>query len=140
MDRRGQFSVDAIFAIALLLGVVATLTNLYNGRNQVATWIGTNQEAKLICEKLAATINTVYTNGSTLKLYLELPATIQNHAYTISFDNSKREIIIETSIDATDFTSNAKTACNNITLDDNLDPSKRVKVYWENDRVRLTNI
>lgn len=139
MDRRGLFSVDALFAVTLLLGVVGALTNLYGGSNQAATWVGASGEAKLTCEKLAAAVNTVYTNGSSFEMYLEIPATIQNRSYTISLDNSKREIAIEVlGAGVTSSTAKATVACKNFTSG-TLNPSNRVRVYWENNRVKVVN-
>lgn len=139
MDRRGLFSVDALFAVTLSLAVAATLTNLYNGTNQAATWASAGGEAKLTCEKLAAAVNTVYANGSSFELYLELPATIQNRVYSIYLDNSKREItivvpgagVIENMVKAT-------VACKNFPSG-TLTPSNRVRVYWADNSVRVVN-
>lgn len=139
MDRRGLFSVDALFAVTLLLTVVGTLTNLYDGSTQTATWASAGGEAKLTCEKLAAAVNTVYANGSSFELYVELPATIQNRAYTISLDNSKQEISIEVpGAGVTGSTAKATVTCKNFTSS-TLTPSNRVKVYWADNSVRVIN-
>lgn len=140
MDRQGFFSIDAIFAVALLLTIAGVFSNVYNGRNQAATWIGVGAEAKSTCEKLVAAINTVYANGSALDLCIDLPATIGGHAYVILFDNIDREITINVpEIGITGSTAKATTTCRNITLG-SLDTSKRVRVYWENSSVKVTNV
>ena len=144
MDSRGFFSVDALFAVTLLLVVVGALTNLYGGSNQAATWASASGEAKLTCEKLAAAVNTVYTNGSSFELYIELPATIQNRAYTIFLDNSNREITIAVpDAGVTSSTAKAQVACKNFPSENfpsgALTPSNRVRVYWENNSVKVTN-
>jgi len=140
MDRRGFFSVDALFAVTLLLVVVGALTNLHSGSNQAATWVSANGEAKLTCEKLAAAVNTVYANGSSFELYIELPATIQNRAYTISLDNSNREVTIAVpDAGVTGSTAKATVVCKNFASISALTPSNRVRVYWENNSVKVTN-
>jgi len=139
MDRRGFFSIDALFAVTLLLMVSGTLLNLYEGRGQAAGWISASGEAKMTCEKLAAAINTVYADGSASELYLRLPATIDNYVYTISYDPTHRQIIAEVpEVGITERTSKAAVACKNIMLE-NLDPSRQIRVRWLNGNVEVTN-
>lgn len=136
MDRRGFFSIDALFAATLLLMVWGTLLNLYEGRNQAIAWISADGEAKMVCEKLAAAIDTVYSNGPTLELYINLPATIDNYTYTLSYDSTNRQIIAE--VPEVGTISKAAVICKNILLE-NLDPSRQIKVHWLNDNVEVTN-
>jgi len=139
MDSRGFFSIDVIFAVTLLLTIAGVFSNVYSGRNQAATWIGVGMEAKSTCEKIAAAVNTVYANGSTSELYIDLPATISGHTYAISFDNLRREIMIDVpDVGITGSTAKAATTCKNIVLSI-LDPSKRVRVYLENNSVKVAN-
>jgi len=139
MDRRGFFSIDALFAVTLLLMVSGALLNVYEGRDQAAAWIGTSNEAKMVCEKLAAAINTVYATGPASELYLDLPATIDNYAYTISYDSTHRQIIAEVpELDIAGSTSKASVACKNILLE-NLDPSKQIRVRWSGGNIEVMN-
>jgi hypothetical protein len=140
MDRQGFFSIDVIFAVTLLLTIAGIFSNIHSGRDQASTWIGAGMEAKLTCEKIATAVNAVYANGSTLELYIDLPATIGGHTYSISFDNLRREITIDVpDAGITGSTAKATTTCKNIVLGI-LDPSKRVKVYLENSSVVVVNI
>lgn len=136
MDRRGFFSIDALFAVTLLLMVSGMLLNLYEGRNQAAAWISAGGEVKMVCEKLAAAINTVYSNGPALELYINLPATIDNYAYTISYNSTNRQIIAE--VPEVGVTSKAAVACKNILLE-NLDLSKQIGVHWLNNNIEVVN-
>ena len=139
MDRRGFFSIDVLFAVTLLLMVSGALLNLYEGRSQAVAWIGASGEAKMACEKLAAAINTVYADGPASELYLRLPATIDNHAYTISYDSTHRQIIAEVpGVGVTESTSKAAVACKNIVLE-NLDPSGQIRVRWLGGNIEVTN-
>ena len=139
MDRRGFFSIDALFAVTLLLMVSGALLNLYEGRGQAAAWIGAGNEAKMACEKLAAGINSVYATGPASELYLNLPATIDNYAYTISYDSTHRQIIAEVpELSITESTSKAALACKNILLE-NLDPSERIWVHWSGNSIEVIN-
>jgi len=139
MDRRGFFSIDALFAVTLLLMISGVLLNLYEGRGQAAAWSSTADEAKMTCEKLAAAINTVYATGPASELYLDLPATIDNYAYTISYDSTHRQIIAEVpEIDITERTSKAAVECKNILLE-NLDFSRRIRVRWLGGNIEVMN-
>jgi hypothetical protein len=90
----------------------------------------------MACEKLAAAIDTVYSNGPALELCINLPATIDNYAYTISYDSTNRQIIAE--VPGVGVTSKAAVACKNILLE-NLDPSRQIRVHWLNDNIEVAN-
>lgn len=95
--EKGFFSMDALFAVTLLLLVSASFLNAFEGRRQAAELMGARLEAKLVGEKLAAAINTVYANGPNFELRVNLPGSIRNCAYRIAFDNSVRRISVENS-------------------------------------------
>jgi hypothetical protein len=148
MDRRGFFSIDALFAVTLLLMVTGVLINLYQGRDQVVAWSSAADESKMVCEKLAAAINSVYANGENSELYIDLPATIDNHSYTLSFDPTHRQIIANIpGADIAAGTSKASVTCKNVVIE-NLDFSKKIWVHWvhlpggnewSGDNVEVTN-
>lgn len=96
-DKRGFFSIDALFAVTLVLLVSASFLNLYEGRRAAADLMGANLEARMVGEKLAAAINTVYANGSNFELRVNLPENIGSHSYRITFDNAARQISVENS-------------------------------------------
>jgi len=139
MDRKGFFSIDALFAVTLLLMISGVLLNLYEGRGQAAAWSSTANEAKMACEKLAAAINTVYASGPDSELYLDLPTTIDNYVYTLSYDSSHRQIIAEMpELGITERTSKAAVACKNIQLE-NLDFSRQIWVRWLGGNIEVMN-
>lgn len=97
LRERGFFSIDAVFAVTLLLIISASFLNIYEGRNQAAELMGARVEAKSVGEKLAAAINTVYANGSNFELCVDLPSKIGSYSYQISYDNTTRQILVENS-------------------------------------------
>jgi hypothetical protein len=139
IDRQGFFSIDALFAVTLLLMISGVILNLCEGRAQAVAWSSAANEAKMACEKLAAAINTVYADGPASELYINLPATIENHAYTISYDSTHRQIIAEVpGVEVTERTSKAAVACKNVMLE-NLDLSRRIRVRWSGGNIEVMN-
>jgi hypothetical protein len=142
-DKRGFFSIDAVFAVTLLMIVWIALVNTYEARTQAAEWVGASEEAKMVCEKLAASINTVYANGPGFEARLNLPSMIRGNGYTLRIDNDQRVITAE-NLDAgiNPDIARAPFVCKNVaevTLNsDNL--SRTLKVYWLNDQVRVANV
>jgi hypothetical protein len=142
-DKRGFFSIDAVFAVTLLMIVWIALVNTYEGRTQAAESVGASEEAKMVCEKLAATINTVYANGLGFEARLNLPPRVRGNEYILHIDNDQRAVMAE-NLDAgiNPNTARAPIVCKNIvevTLDsDNL--SRTLKVYWLNDQVGVANV
>lgn len=103
LGRRGSFSIDAFFALLLLLTASTMLLNAAQGGGQIANKNVATQEADLTAEKLAAAINTVYANDPSFELCIELPDNIRvinedyvasYENYTISLDLNSREIFI----------------------------------------------
>jgi hypothetical protein len=139
MNRRGFFSIDALFAVTLLLMVTGVLINLYQGRDQVVAWSSAADESKMACEKLAAAINSVYATGQDSELYIDLPATIDNHAYTLSFDSAHRQIIANMSeYGIAEGTSGAAVTCKNLLIE-NLDFSKKIWAHWSGGNIEVVN-
>ncbi len=127
--------MDLLLAFALLVLVFSSLSNLHRSRLIVAKSAETTLEAKVVGEKLAASINTVYANGPELELRIDLPEKIGGDEYSVSFDDSTREIVVKPSSGP-----EVKTGvvCN--VLIHQLDPSKPIRIYWENDRVEVANV
>ena len=139
MDRRGFFSIDALFAVTLLLMVTGVLINLYQGRNQVVAWSSAADESKMACEKLAAAINTVYATGQDSELYINLPATIDNQTYTLSFDSTHRQIVADMpEYDIAEGTSKAAVTCKNVMIE-NLDFSRKIWIHWLGSNIEVMN-
>ena len=140
MGRRGFFSIDALFAVTLLLMVTGVLINLYQGRDKVVAWSSAADESKMACEKLAAAINTVYATGQDSELFIDLPAAIDNYSYTLSFDSTHRQIVADMpGADISAGTSKAAVTCNNILIE-NLDPSKKIWVHWSGGNIEVMNV
>jgi len=97
LRERGFFSIDALFAVTLLLMVSSSFLHVYEGRRGAAELMSARLEAKIVGEKLAAAINTVYANGSNFEIDVDLPQKIGSHFYKIEFDNAARQVVVENS-------------------------------------------
>ena len=138
-DNRGFFSIDALFAVTLLLLVSASFLNVYEGRKQAAELMGARSEAKLVGEKLAATINTVYANGSDFELRVNLPENVRGHSYQIAFDNTTRKISVENSAwGAVGVGVVCKNVQNFVLGAENLENT--IRVYWAENQVRVVSV
>lgn len=137
-DNRGFFSIDALFAVTLLLLISMSFLNLYEGRKAAADVMGARLEAKLVGEKLAAAINTVYANGSDFELRVNLPENIESYYYRIEFDNTLRQISVENSAWGT---ISVGVVCKNVRNfvlgPENLENT--IRVYWVENQVRIVN-
>jgi len=138
LRERGFFSIDAMFAVTLLLIISASFLNIYAGRNQAAELMGTRLEARIIGEKLAAAINTVYANGSNFELCVDLPSKIESYFYQISFDNTTRQILVENSAwGAVSVVVVCKNVENFVLGQENL--GNTILVHWVGNNVEVTN-
>jgi len=97
LRERGFFSIDALFAVTLLLIISSSFLHVYEGRRGTAELMSARLEAKVAGEKLAAAINTVYANGSNFEVDVDLPQKIGGHFYKIGFDNNARQVVVENS-------------------------------------------
>lgn len=145
-DRKGFFSIDAFFALVLLVTVSGALLSAAEYRERAAIQISSMQEANMTMEKLAATINTVYANGSDFELRIDLPSQVGSCNYTVRVDNDQWRVIVDniyTPDGVGTFTDilQAPIACKhieNVTLTpENL--SNTIRVYWLNDQMRVEN-
>ena len=138
LRERGFFSIDAVFAVTLLLMISASFLNIYEGRNQAAGLMGARLEARIIGEKLAAAINTVYANGSNFELCVGLPSKIGSYFYQISFDNTTRQILVENSAWGT---VSVVVVCKNVENfvlgQENLENT--ILVHWVGNQIKVVN-
>ena len=138
LRERGFFSIDAMFAVTLLLIISASFLNIYAGRNQAAELMSARLEARIIGEKLAAAINTVYANGSNFELCVDLPSKIESYFYQISFDNTTRQILVENSAwGAVSVVVVCKNVENFVLGQENL--GNTILVHWVGNNVEVTN-
>lgn len=136
--NRGFFSVDALFAVTLLLIISTSFLNLYEGRKAEAELMGARLEAKMIGEKFAAAINTVYANGLSFELYVDLPENIGSYLYQITFDNTTRQISVENSAwGAASVVVACKNVQNFVLGSDNLENT--IRVYWMGNQIKVVN-
>ncbi len=137
-DNRGFFSIDALFAVTLLLMVSASFLNLYEGRKQAADLMGARLGAKMIGEELAAAINTVYANGSSFELRVDLPENIGGFSYRVTFDNTVRQISVENSAWGAVYVGVVCKNVKNFVLGrENLENTLRV--HWVDNQIKVVN-
>lgn len=136
LREQGFFSVDAVFAVTLVIMITALFTNAYMGREQAAKSLGAGLEARAVGEKLAASINTVYANGPKFELRVDLPPRIGGYGYSISFDNSTRSIVVENQ--QSFGTARVAVACKNLVVQIG-DLSKPARVYWSDNNVMVVS-
>ncbi len=137
-EDKGFFSIDALFAVTLLLIVTASFLNVYQGREASAEAMGSGLEAKMIGEKLASAINAVYSNGPNFSVNVELSENIGSHTYSISFDNSVRMLSIENSIwQPVKVPVICKNVKNFVLNRENL--GRQILVFWEGAQLRVKN-
>ncbi|MFQ6129272.1 MAG: hypothetical protein ACE5OT_00480 [Candidatus Hadarchaeaceae archaeon] len=139
IHERGFFSIDALFAVTLLLMISASFLNIYEGRNQAAELMGARLEAKIVGEKLAAAINTAYANGKNFELRVALPSKIGNYYYQIKFDNNARRVWVENSAWGT---ISVGVICKNVENfvlgPKNLENT--IRVYWVDNQIKVVNV
>lgn len=138
-ENSGFFSIDALFALTLLLTITAAFLNVYEGRRESAEAIGANLEAMMIGEKFASAINAVYANGPSFSLKIELPENIGKYSYKIYLDNNTRHISVESLACGTVVVS---VVCKNIKSfvlnQENL--KRQILVFWEGSQLRVVNL
>ncbi|MBS3815900.1 MAG: hypothetical protein KGY45_05005 [Hadesarchaea archaeon] len=150
-DKKGFFSVDAFFALLLLLTVSAMLLNAAQTSNQVASQTSATQKADLIVEKFAGAINSVYANGQASELRIDLIDNIeliegnyvlnQDNNYKVSLDLDERVIFIENHKKVSSDVAKAPIIPQNI-HDFELSPenlSRTIRIYWDNENIRVIN-
>lgn len=137
-ENKGFFSIDALFAVTLLLIISTSFLNLYEGRKAAANSMGGRLEAKMVGEKLAAAINIVYANGSNFELYVDLSDNIVSHFYQITFDNDTRQISVENSAWGA---VNVGVVCKNVEDfvlgSENLENT--IRVYWVENQIKVVS-
>jgi hypothetical protein len=138
-ESRGFFSIDALFALTLLLTITAAFLNIYEGRRASAEGIGANLEAKMIGEKVASAINTVYANGPNFSLKVDLPENISGYSYKISLDNSIRRISVENSAWGTVAVPIVCKNVKNFVLNQE-NMKRQIRVFWEGSQLRIVNL
>ncbi len=138
--ENGFFSVDALFAMILLLLVIGTFVNIYQGRSEMATETRKNLEGKMIGEKLAGAINTVYSTGDPLILRIDLPENIVRSKYSICFESSSREVTINSGeTEGGPKIASSWSVPDEVEISD-LNFSEKIQIFWENSKIRVKNL
>jgi len=136
IDKKGFFSVDALFAVMLLLLVSTSFLHIYEGRKAGVELTTAKLEAKMVGEKLAAALNTVYANGSYFELRVSLPENVGSCRYQISFENSTRQISVENSAWETIVVTVGFENIRNFTLGWE-DLQDEIRLYWVDNQMRV---
>jgi len=137
LQNRGFFSIDAMFALTLLLMITLTFTNIYDGRQTAADTMATKLQAKMVGEKLAAAIDSVYANGENFALVIDLPDNILDHQYAAVFDNSSASLTLTGFWGSTSSKVATTTVKNFILLPENLRSS--IRISWSDNQIEVKN-
>lgn len=137
LKNEGFFSIDALFAIIMLLLAVSSLVNIYQGRSQMAQETRINLEGRITSEKIAGAINMIYASEGPLKLKIDLPQDLTGKEYTTDFGD--HSVFVENSAAglSSDLTS-AAIIFDRIKKEDK-DLSEKIEIYWERDEIWVKN-
>lgn len=139
LKNRGFFSIDALVATTLLIIISSSFLNLYQARKQAAEQMGAGLEARVVGEKLAAVMNSVYANGENFELRTNLPENLGKYQYVVAFDNLSRQILVENSAWGTIAVVLPLNNVENFVLTrENLENT--VRIFWSENQVRVTNV
>ncbi|MEM0359679.1 MAG: hypothetical protein QXG22_06745 [Candidatus Hadarchaeales archaeon] len=131
---RGFFSLDAIFALTLLMIVCSSFLHVYQARMEGAREGIEELEMRMAGEELAGAINTVYSNGAGLELKLMLQA---RSSFTLSFDPSTGRVVVKKGGKSL----TVGTVCNNVEAflltPENLE--RPLKIYWRENRISVVS-
>ncbi|KXA91243.1 hypothetical protein AKJ57_01885 [candidate division MSBL1 archaeon SCGC-AAA259A05] len=134
--EKGFFSIDALFAIILLLLTLTTLVNLYSGRRSMARETRERLEGEIIAQKLAGAINIVHASGNPLTLNLHLTENIIGRDYTVQFDEDAREILIKFTGDGQNPSfARASVVVDELDLAGLENVSRKIRVCWGDDNI-----
>ncbi|MDI9624431.1 MAG: hypothetical protein QFX38_06055 [Methanothermobacter sp.] len=87
MDERGVLSADLLFATLMVIIIIASMVSLVDSELS-KTQTGEFGKARMVGERVAEAVNTVYINGPGYEVNLTLP----NGTYTINVTNGTIKI------------------------------------------------
>jgi len=87
MDQKGIATADLLFATLIAIVIMATMiSTISNEMNK--TQSGDFGAIRVVGEKVAQTVNTVYTNGNGYSMNLTMTNVTNSSSYTIRVNNS----------------------------------------------------
>ena len=90
LDNKGQASAELILATVIFLVISLSFVNLITSEmNNTNT--GNLGQVRMVGERIAETINTVYTNGNGYSANLNLPNTLNYKVYVTNTGNLNME-------------------------------------------------
>ncbi|MCS4540727.1 MAG: hypothetical protein HY929_00155 [Euryarchaeota archaeon] len=102
MNKSGSISLEALLAFAILFALIATFAQLISERMSSASDLGLAGEAKMVGEKVATLIDTVYANGPGFQINTTLPDNLGTN-YIINISSQKLRVKILTSYTGTSY-------------------------------------
>ncbi|KXA94788.1 hypothetical protein AKJ65_03420 [candidate division MSBL1 archaeon SCGC-AAA259E19] len=134
--EEGFFSIDALFAIILLLLTLTTLVSLYQGRRSMVRATRERLEGEMIVQKLAGAVNVVHAGGEPLTLNIHLKENIGGKNYTVQFDEGEREISIRFIGDGQNYpVAEASVVVDQLDLSGLENVARKIRICWENDNI-----
>ena len=94
-DNNGIVTAEFILASLIVLIIISSVISVIFERMETASTMDELGNARMICEKVAETINKVYSSGDGHTITLNLPSNISNQKYEIKVNSSGVYIFIE---------------------------------------------
>ncbi|MFP4005418.1 MAG: hypothetical protein ACLFUR_01710 [Candidatus Hadarchaeia archaeon] len=144
LKNSGFLSMDALFALLIVLLLMGPLVNLYSEREETSEDTQVLLESRMICEQLAGSVNVLVATGEPLSLRLDLQDNIGDSSYSLAFDEEMRKIYVDgSSLPEVGFSSgsvSAQVAAKRVDNLGNIDPRGRIEIYWNEDTITVKNI
>lgn len=140
LKKGGFFSIDALFALIILLLMLGPMFNLYQARRNTVGETGVKLKGKMLSQRLAGAVNVVLATGRPLSLRLNLPDNISGENYSPLFDANRRTIYENfENLRVSKASTSASVAVNKIENIENIDPKERIKIYWNGENIAVMN-
>lgn len=140
-EERGFLSIDALFALVILLLILSTIINIYQGRAHMASETRGKLEGKMISEKLAGAINVVYATGEPVTVNLKLSDNILGEKYIPQYNSGSRKVFQQfTKNDLGSRFTTASVIPPNVDIAPDLNTAQKIRIFWENDEIMVRNV
>lgn len=87
-DQLGSLNIDFVISMFLLLVIMGSVLSIADGRFDTVQKAEEAQEARSISEKVALTIEEVYSGGDGHEIKIEMPSDIKGSFYQVKVNQS----------------------------------------------------
>jgi len=142
-EEKGYFSIDAVFALLILVAVSSTFLVGARQSRVMARETSTQIEQKMALEKIAAGVNKVYANGyrddENFELKLDMKENILKNNQRIQVDVKEGFLYVKNLDDNSISPIKASIIplnVENFSLDSD-DMSKKLRIFWGKENIRI---